>query len=155
MIRNAQKEDIPSILSLLVQVGEVHHKLRPDLFRSGKTKYSAAQLEEIVADPERPVFVCEEDEKVVGHAFCEFIRPSPGGILTDAVTLYVDDICVDEKCRGRGVGKLLFEHVRAFAVLKGCHNLTLNVWAGNDAALKFYEKCGFVPQKTGMEFLID
>ena len=33
----------------------------------------------------------------------------------------------------------------------GCDAVTLNVWSGNDRALHFYEKCGFRPQKMGME----
>ena len=31
--------DIPGLIDLLLQVGEVHHKIRPDLFRAGARKY--------------------------------------------------------------------------------------------------------------------
>lgn len=37
---------------------------------------------------------------------------------------------------------------------QGCYNVTLNVWSCNEAAMKFYEKCGLKPQKVGMETIL-
>ena len=34
-IRKANTGDIPGMIDLLLQVGEVHHEIRPDLFRAG------------------------------------------------------------------------------------------------------------------------
>ena len=75
-------------------------------------------------------------------------------LLCDRKTLYVDDICVDEAARGRGVGKALYTHVRDYARSLGCYNLTLNVWSCNPNALRFYERMGLVPQKVGMEQIL-
>ena len=36
----------------------------------------------------------------------------------------------------------------------GWYNLMLNVWSCNPSALRFYEACGLVPQKIGMELLL-
>ena len=41
-----------------------------------------------------------------------------------------------------------------FAKENGCYNVTLNVWAGNDSALKFYQHQGLTMQKYGMEFIL-
>ena len=38
---------------------------------------------------------------------------------------------------------------------RGCYNLTLNVWTLNTGAMRFYEKCGLVPQKIGMESILN
>ncbi len=155
-VRRAVKEDIPGILELLVQVNMVHHLGRPDLFKGPATKYNANELEQILEKPDTPVFVCVGDEgEVKGHAFCIHKQVLNDSILTDIRTLYIDDICVDEKCRGQGVGKQLFEHVSAYAREEGFYNLTLNVWSLNPGAEKFYEAMGFVPQKIGMEMLLD
>ena len=70
-IRRAQTQDIPDILRLLVQVNMVHHKARPDLFKGPATKYSAAELEEILRDDEKPVFVYTEGDKFLGYIFCQ------------------------------------------------------------------------------------
>ena len=69
----------------------------------------------------------------------------------DEKTLYIDDLCVDENCRGRHVGKLLYEHACRFAREQGCQTVTLNVWCGNDSAMAFYEKMGLKPRKIYME----
>lgn len=142
------------INSLLRQVLEVHHKGRPDIFKGGVKKYTDAELEEILADDERPVFAAVEGERVLGYAFCIFQQHKDSNILTDIKTLYIDDLCVDENTRGTGVGKSLYEYVLDFARGKGCYNVTLNVWSCNEGAMKFYEKMGLLPQKVGMEKIL-
>ena len=142
------------INSLLRQVLEVHHKGRPDIFKGGVKKYTDAELEEILADDERPVFAAVEGERVLGYAFCIFQQHKDSNILTDIKTLYIDDLCVDENTRGTGVGKSLYEYVLDFAREKGCYNVTLNVWSCNEGAMKFYEKMGLLPQKVGMEKIL-
>ena len=49
------------------------------------------------------------------------------------------------------MAEAIFNGVVGYAKSIGCDAVTLNVWSGNDRALHFYEKCGFRPQKMGME----
>lgn len=154
-VRRAVEQDIPAILDLLVQVDMVHHNGRPDLFKGPATKYNAGELKRILTDDESPVFVCTDDEGLVlGHAFCIFKQILGDHVLTDIRTLYIDDICVDEKARGMHVGKALYDYVIDFAHSSGCYNVTLNVWSCNESAMKFYQKMGMVPQKVGMEIIL-
>jgi ribosomal protein S18 acetylase RimI-like enzyme len=153
-IRFARKEDIDGINSLLYQVLEVHHEGRPDLFYSGVKKYTDEEIFQILENEKTPVFVAVEDEKVLGYAFCIFTEVKGSHILKDVKSLYLDDLCVDAACRGKHVGKALYEHVRAFAKEEGCYNLTLNVWSCNKSAMGFYEKMGLIPQKTVLEQLL-
>ena len=74
--------------------------------------------------------------------------------LSDIRTLYIDDLCVEEKLRGKHIGKQLYEYVLGFAKEQGCYNVTLNVWACNPSAMKFYESCGLSVQKIGMEKIL-
>ena len=76
-------------------------------------------------------------------------------ILTDIKTLYIDDLCVDETMRGQQIGRQLYEAVLSFAKDAGCYNVTLNVWACNQPAMRFYEACGLKPQKVGMEKILE
>lgn len=154
-IRRAQEKDMKDLDRLLFQVNMVHHKGRPDLFKAGQRKYTDDQLLEIIQDDRRPVFVAENEEgNVVGYAFCIFQQRLNDNILTDIKSLYIDDLCVDEACRGQHVGSALYEYVKDFAREQGCYNLTLNVWALNEGARRFYEKCGLRPQKIGMETIL-
>ncbi|MGN1415882.1 MAG: GNAT family N-acetyltransferase [Oscillospiraceae bacterium] len=154
-IRRAAEKDIDGINRLLRQVLEVHHNGRPDLFKTGAKKYNDDKLAEILKADDTPVFVAADDEdNVLGYAFCVFVQHFDDNILTDIKTLYIDDLCVDENIRGQHIGKSLYEYVIDFAKKSGCYNVTLNVWYCNENARKFYEKCGLVPQKIGMEKIL-
>lgn len=151
-IRRAEERDIERIGELLLQVCEVHHEGRPDLFRAGGRKYTAGDLKAMLADDERPIFVAEDaDLGIAGYAFCQHIRHVGSPSLTDIHTLYIDDLCVDERARGRHVGTELYAFVLAYARDCGCHNVTLNVWAENKGARAFYESLGLSVQKIGLE----
>ena len=75
-------------------------------------------------------------------------------MITDIKTLYIDDLCVDESLRGRGIGRELYEAALSLARESGCYNLTLNVWSCNPSAMRFYEAQGLVPQKVCMEKIL-
>ncbi len=155
MIRYATEKDIPKIGELLSQVDLVHHSGRPDIFRIGR-KYSDDELKTMMKDNQRPILVStDENDAVNGYCFCVFQQHINNSVLTDIKTLYVDDLCVDEKFRGNHIGKSLYEAAVKLAEENECYNVTLNVWCCNPSAVRFYESCGLVPQKIGMEFVID
>ena len=149
-IRLANNGDIPDLLRLLKQVGQVHHELRPDIFPEGTLKYDAEALAQLLTDETRPVFVAAAESAVVGYCFC--VRKQFGGsCATSREELYIDDLCVEETCRGGGIATALYRHAVAHARSLGCHSVTLNVWCGNDAAMSFYEKQGLKPRNMMME----
>ena len=155
IIRRAKKCDTGDINRLLYEVHKVHSDARPDIFKAGGKKYTESELEAIISDDKRPIFVAEESGKVLGYAFCIYKRFINDNSLTDIKTLYIDDLCVDENCRGQHVGTLLFDYVKQYARDNGCYDVTLNVWEGNDNARRFYEKMGMFVKETQMEILLD
>ncbi len=153
-VRRAEEQDIPAVMELLRQVNRVHYDGRPDLFKL-TTKYTEEELRAILHNDKTPVFVCTDgDGRVLGHGFCVLQRPENKRLLNDILTLYIDDICVDESARGLHVGKRIYEHIVAYARRCGCYNVTLNVWSCNPGAISFYQKLGLVPYKIGMEMLL-
>ena len=155
-VRMAEEKDIERIHELLTQVALVHHQGRPDHFKYGKRKYTDEQLRELLHDKDRPILAAVDDsDRLLGYAFCIFQQHLNDNILTDIRTLYIDDLCVDEKMRGMHIGKTLYHAVLDFAWEQGCYNVTLNVWSCNESAMKFYESCGLKPQKVGMETILD
>ena len=155
IIRRAQEKDMQGLQRLLLQVAMVHHMGRPDLFRGESRKYTEKQLQDMLRDDEKPIFVgVDERDFVMGYAFCVFQQHVNDNILTDVKTLYIDDLCVDETIRGQHIGKSIYEFVVGFARQNGCYNVTLNVWSCNAPAAKFYESCGLKPQKMGMETIL-
>ena len=154
MIRRAMEKDIEKIGDLLSQVDLVHHNGRPDIFKIGR-KYSDEELKDLLVNEERPILVCvDEADRVMGYCFCIYQQHKNDSVLTDIKTLYIDDLCVDEARRGEHIGRALYAAAVELAKERGCYNLTLNVWSCNPCALRFYESCGLVPQKIGMELIL-
>ena len=152
-IRKANENDIQRIIDLLHQVNMVHYEIRPDLFKPNTTKYNEQELQALLKDANKPVFVYD-DGSVLGYAFCQVTEVKDDILLQDIKTLYIDDICVDEAARGKRVGKALFDHVLNYASSIGCRNITLNVWEGNGPAYSFYKNMGMQVQKTTMEIIL-
>lgn len=154
-IRRAIEQDMEGINRLLNQVLLVHHKGRPDLFKGSGKKYTDEQLKDILQDASKPVFAAvDEKEALLGYAFCIVQQHMGDNILTDIKTLYIDDLCVDERMRGQKIGRQLYQYVLDYARQEGFYNVTLNVWSCNESAMGFYEACGLKPQKIGMEVIL-
>lgn len=154
-IRMAEEKDIPGILQLLLQVGEVHHQIRPDIFRSGAQKYDREALLSLLQDQTRPIYVADRAGAVAGYAFCVLKSQPDNSVMRARTEFYIDDLCVDENCRGQGIATALYRHVCAAARECGCNFVTLNVWQGNESALAFYEKMGLRPRNTMMELPLE
>ena len=153
-IRFAVPADVPGIIDLLRQVGQVHHEGRPDIFRAGAQKYSPSQVLSMLDDPKNPIFIAAEEGKILGYCFCQMKTYDKDPVIADHTTCYIDDLCVDENCRGKHVGKILYDAVCRYAKDRGCYSITLNVWSCNESAMGFYEKLGLKPQKVGMENIL-
>ncbi len=156
IIRHAQESDISDIERLLIQICTIHSDGRPDLFKNGGQKYDYNQIKKIINDENRPIIVAfdEEQKKVIGYAMCVVQLVENNTALFDRKTLYLDDLCVDDKVRGQGIGKKIYDHVLNYAKEIGCYNLTLNVWECNSSAKRFYERCGLTTQKTTLEKIL-
>ena len=154
IIRKAEYKDIPQIINLLSQVLEIHAKLRPDIFVSGTTKYNSEYLERMLADEDFVIDVAVDGDMVLGYAIYEVLHPKFDSTMHPIKTLYLDDLCVDEKYRCQHVGKALFEQLKVEARTLGCYSINLYAWEGNDAAKKFYEKMGMRVRATTMEYIL-
>lgn len=154
-IRRAQGKDIPAISKLLGEVLEIHAAIRPDIFIPGTTKYTAEELTEILNDNQKPVYVAvDENDEVLGYAFTQLQEQPFSTNMVQFKSLFVDDLCVDSSARSQGVGRALLDFVKEEGKRLGCYEITLNVWAGNDSAIRFYEKNGLKTKETTMEYIL-
>jgi GNAT superfamily N-acetyltransferase len=130
IIRRAEKQDCPALLSLIRELAE----------------YERAPLEVTVtlqhfeesgfgASPVWWGFVAENEGKVVGFALY-YIRYS----TWKGQCLYLEDFLVTEEYRGKGIGALLFERVIREAKEKGFRRMVWQVLEWNEPALNFYRK---------------
>lgn len=154
MIRRAIEKDIPAINSLLSQVLEVHATGRSDIFKTGTKKFTDEELIELIHNDEKPIYVYEENDEVLGYTFIEYDISKGSNSKQDRKSLFIEDFCVDEKHRRKGIASKLFEFCEELAVKENCDSVTLNVWNFNDDAIAFYERMGMSPLKTIMEKVV-
>lgn len=154
-IRRAAEKDIDRINELLGQVLEIHAGIRPDIFIPGTTKYTNAELEEMMKDDDKPIYVAVDDEDyVMGYAFCQIRKQPFSNNMIQFDTMFIDDLCVDTELRGRHVGEALFVFVKEEAKRRNCYDVTLNVWEGNDCARHFYDKMGLKVKESQLEIIL-
>ena len=153
-IERAVPSDIEDIGRLLVQVCNVHAAIRPDLFLPEKRKYTDSELADLIVDDTRPIFVARDDDgAVAGYCFTA-IEDHEGFNEPPHKTLYIDDLCVDEKVRGQSLGRKLYDFVCGWAKEQGIYNVTLHVWEHNESAIAFYRSMGMKIQFYGMETIL-
>lgn len=155
IIRKANANDYKGVERLLVEVNNLHQKLRPDMFIENAVKYDEKKFDDIISNESTPVFVAVDDEgNVLGHLFCSVLDYVQVKVYKDFKSLFIDDLCIEESARGQGVGKALYEFAIGYARENGCYDVTLNVWEGNNSARAFYEKMGMFPKETQMEYIL-
>lgn len=154
-IRKAEARDIPQIMELLGQVLQIHADIRPDIFIPNTTKYTNAELIDMLKEETKPIYVAvDENDRCLGYAFCQLKKQPFSNNMVQFTSLFIDDLCVDKNTRGQHVGRTLFEYVKSEAKKLGCYEVTLNVWEGNTSAEKFYEKMGMKTKERQMEYIL-
>ena len=148
-IRKARAADYAACARLEQDILALHQENRPDFFRKREVALTEERFQALL---EQAVFlVAEADGGVIGHAFAgrRGYEGHPG--FNDIQWLEIDDIVVAAEHRGRGVGKALFEAMKAEAAALGYDHIELTVWGFNEDARRFYEKLGMRPRIERME----
>lgn len=134
-IRAAERSDCSRLLELVYELA-VYEKA-PE-----QVTVTLEHFEESGFGP-NPVwwaFVAEAEGKVVGFALY-YIRYS----TWKGQRMYLEDILVTESCRGKGIGKLLFDRLITEAKAKNLSGIVWQVLEWNEPAINFYKKynCDF------------
>jgi GNAT superfamily N-acetyltransferase len=130
LIRKAIKEDCPRLLELIKELA-LYEKAPEEV------TVSIEHFEES-GFGENPVwwaFVAEADGKVNGFALY-YIRYS----TWKGQRMYLEDILVTERWRGKGLGKLLFDRLMVEAKDRELNGIVWQVLDWNEPAINFYKK---------------
>jgi GNAT superfamily N-acetyltransferase len=141
-IRQAQEADLPAILALYAQPEIDDGDVLP--------VEEAAQIFRRFADyPDYHLFVAEDEGVVVG-SYALLIMDNLGHL--GARSAIVEDVVVDPRRQGGGIGKAMMRAALAEAGRHGCYKLTLSSNQKRDRAHAFYESLGF--ERHGYSFLV-
>lgn len=140
ILRPAVPDDWKSLNDLCRQVQQLHISWRPDIFCSAQIPYPMEYLlEDIKAEA---IFCAEMNGEVVGSVRCYTWTANGEGSVPSKV-LDIDDITVDQQYRHRGIGQKIMADVKQIARDRNCNDIQLSVYPQNEAAIRFYEACGF------------
>lgn len=104
---------------------------------------SKEYLEEIIQNKNSFIFLAEDDT-IIGMLTL-IINQMPSGRKT-----WIEDVVVDEKARGKGVGRQLIEAAILFSQKKGISKIDLTSRPERLAANNLYQKLGFEKRKTNV-----
>ena len=148
MLELAREADWEAVRRLSVQIHDLHAAWRPDIYFHSDEPYPREVFLEDMK--KRMVYVAKLGDAVVDYVVLSvFDKDGPGVVAKKIMRL--DSICVDEALRGHGIGKAMVTDVRALAKAFRCRELLLGVHPENDAAVAFYQKCGFRIRTINMD----
>lgn len=148
MLELAKYSDREAVNNIAREVHAMHVAWRPDIYEMVDTLYPEDRFQEAIK--QRQLYVAKIDSIVVGYVLVKIRDYAWPGVVRRKVML-VDELCVEEMARGQGVGTEMMVDVRALAKAFGCTDLQLGVYPQNDAAVAFYQKCGFTIRSIDMQ----
>ena len=155
MIREAGKADFDKVFMLEAQVYDLHLAAYPDMISPKLDQGIFREYYEDCLDGiNGKTFVYELDGEVLGYCVTRKREIKNHRLFFDMIVLELDDICVDQKARGKQVGKRLFEAAKSYADEIGASRMELTVWEFNKHARHFFELQGMTPRLTRMELAI-
>ncbi len=140
MLQLATPADREAVELLAQQVHSLHVSWRPDAYVDAEALYPEERFQAALG--ERKLYVAKLSGVVLGYVLLNF-RDRQGPGRKKQRILLLEEICVREDCRGQGIGTEMMADVHALARAFRCDSLQLSVEAHNDAAVGFYQKCGF------------
>ena len=148
MLELACEADRPAVNAMAKQVHAMHVSWRPDLYEMIPELYPQERFCQAVE--EKQLYVAKLSGTVVGYTLLLVRDVAHPGTVKRRV-MRIDEICVEESCRGQGIGREMMTDIRALARAFGCRDLQLCVYPQNDAAVAFYQKCGFTIRSIDMQ----
>ncbi len=125
------------------EVVDAFGRLLPQLSASA-SRLSAEDLHEILEAEATTMFAAVTDEGVVGMLILAMFRIPTG------VRAWIEDVVVDERARGKGVGTALTRRAIAYARRHGARTVDLTSRPSREAANAMYAKVGFVRRDTNV-----
>lgn len=151
-IKEATKEDIEQIISLLQQISELHYISRPDIFKiKSKKELKECAIENLENNEKKIIVATDETLKIYGILICKVKELKIHVNLKSSRVLWIEELCVDESRRKNGIGKMLMLEAENIAKKLNCERIELNCWEFNETAIKFYEEIGMETQRRVME----
>ncbi len=154
LVRFAKENELERVNELRKQVNDLHVAGKPEVFKPGFGPELRDFINVIWNDPTENIIVAEDDGFICGFAVINHINKPENPFMKERDFLDIDEFCVDEEHRRKGVATAMIEFIKDFAKENGFHRIELNMWEFNQGALAFYEAAGFETFRRYMEMFL-
>lgn len=150
-IRKARASDLPLLVSLNREIGELHVHLRPQDFKSVSDEQSYKALSAFLEAADAQTFVACLNDELVGFVIVKTLHRDEEAFRPAADYLLVHHLVVAAKHRRKRVATALLKHVENLAKEAGISRLEIQVYSKNLDAMRFYDRLGFTSFKQFLE----
>ncbi len=119
-------------------------RLVPQLSKSSPVP-GGAELAEMVRSPATILLVARDGDNDIVGAMALVVFRIPTGVRA-----WIEDVVVDDECRGRGVGEILCREALNRASAAGARTVDLTSRPSREAANRLYRRLGFVRRDTNV-----
>ena len=148
IIRKAILSDVEEINTLYIHLFDEMATLQPERLKPGKQ--DEAFIINGIKNNKFHLLVADLDGKEVGFSIAQIQETPMFNCLVQRKYAYIYDIVTDPTVRSQGVGRLLLTAMKEWAKSEKMTHLELSVLAENGAAIRFYEREGFIEVSTMM-----
>ena len=134
---------VTPVVTATVELLDAFHSLIPQLSTSS-SPITMAELQEIVGDSATVVLVARDGGVIVGLLTLAMFRIPTG------MRAWIEDVVVDGRARGKGVGEALNRAALATARQRGAKRVDLTSRPSREAANRLYQRIGFVRRDTNV-----
>lgn len=151
-IRDANEADIIDIIELRRQLDDFHAELRPEQFVSADLYNEQTVKAFFEAEKSRVVVgVIPQTDEIIAYAILNTERTAARTIFRQRTMIYINDLCVREELRRKGIGRQLFQFILDYAKKMNVDAVELDVFASNQEAVRLYESIGMKEKTRRME----
>ncbi|MBQ8641731.1 MAG: GNAT family N-acetyltransferase [Clostridia bacterium] len=148
IIRTCTSADRDAVNDLMHQTSLLHSDGVPDFF-SGHEEYFTDETYAKMLAEENTVLLCAENDEGKVCGVCHMSLKNRSGFV-EMKNAHIENIVVDENCRGAGIGHALMAEAEKRAREWGAVHLNLLCWDFNEGAYRLYESLGMRPKYTFM-----
>jgi ribosomal protein S18 acetylase RimI-like enzyme len=126
--------------SIAAAIGRLVDQLSPSA-----TRPTTGELEEIVASPATRLLLARDtDDVIIGMLTLALYR------IPTSMCAWIEDVVVEEACRGRGIGEELTAAAVRLAQDADAHMVDLTSRPIRESANRLYRRMGFEPRETNI-----
>lgn len=148
--REATLADKTKLLEFEQGVLEAERPFNDDIKQMDAHYYD---MDELITSPLTYLIVAQEQGEIVATGYAK-IQNSKAS-LSHQQHGYLGFMYVKSDYRGKGLNAKIMEHLVSWCQKQDLTHLYLDVYAGNDSAIKAYEKVGFTPSLVEMKLKLD